>query len=905
MHASTGIHLEGVTMSTRPLTAIAILLLAAGCSAAGAADAAPAPTPTPWQQVGWGGGAFYYGVAWHPTDGNCLYLSGDCAGVYRSEDKGRTWRLANAGMCDYAVLALATGPAAPDQVYALTASGLCKSTDRAKTWRLLPATAPEQLNIACAKMDMVRPVAIDPRNAEVVYAGSLTGKLYKSVDGGEAWQELPYRESLPKPTTPPGFLGAGALSLAYGADHGGMDTMGRASRLFGQGDQAKNWSAYKKLSLRFRLPEGAPALQAALAVQTGASWAWQQGGWTDGKAAAWIEASLDLSTITGADKVDMLHIILRSPQAAWQGEVLVDALALHTTASGTVNLGQQPDGTSTVLVADWEKPGDAEGWRANTEFADSLHITAARQSQGLQSGGMRPDNMLCSVAIAAGDPNLIFAANNKLGLFRSDDAGATWTALDAPRRALGVTCSALDANEVWAACGEDGIRHSTDRGRTWSAVGFDPARKPVMREIVLPRTRPGLVYAIGSVDWGGHFYRSEDGGKSWVENAAVHPGLPGDPTLPQEGDPQSLSYPINIAVNPQNPDELFIAGNWRDVFSADGGRTLQERSSGADNSCVTDIQFLGAKTYVTAMDEGLLVSDNGGGEWRQLLPLKWNKEISGHFWRVRVATVGDAVRIVTTSSPWDPARNRIFRSIDDGRTFAVSTVGLPDYLPTVNTMWGRSHPRALAADPSNPDILYLGMDGDAEAGQGKPGGGVFRSADAGKTWQRCASQPGSVRMYYGLVVDPSDTKRLYWGACGKDGGIWRSEDSGTTWEHVFQGESWSFNVEVTPSGTVLACGTNLHRSTDHGKTWTRITAFSDDPTIVGVAVDPSDERRLWISRTTWDSRDRGGILATRDGGASWLEITGDIPFRKPQILRYNPATHELWAGGVGLFKTRQ
>lgn len=899
-------------MHLRPLITItSLVLLAAGVLTA--ADAPPTVTPasaipavaTQWQQAGWGGGAFYFGVAWHPTDGNTLYLSGDCAGAYRSEDKGQTWRTSNTGICDYAALALAVGPAAPDQVYALTASGLCKSTDRAKTWRLLPATAPNQLNIACEKMDMVRPVALDPRDPEIVYAGSKTGKLFKSVDGGTTWNELPYRDALPKPTPPPGFIGSGALALAYATDRAGMDNMGRASRVFGQGDQAKDWSAYKKLSLRFYLPEGAPALQVSLAVQTGNGWAWQQGGWTSGKAATWTEAALDLSTIKEVNSVRMLHIVVRSPQAAWQGEVLIDALAVHAAADGTLVAGQAPDAKDAVLVADWEKFGDVEGWTANTEFKDSLHVSSIRQSLDAKRAPLPGKNMVSSVAVAASDPAVIFVANNRLGLFRSDDAGATWTALNAAKKVFGVTIATANTDEVWAACAEEGIRHSTDRGRTWSEVAFDAKRKPAMREIILPLARPGLVYALGTKDWSGYFYRSEDGGQTWAENSTVRPGLPGNPTLPQEGALQPLSFPISMAVNPQNPDELFIAGNWRNVFSADGGRTLQERSTGADNTCVTDIQFLDGKTYVTAMDEGLLVSDNGGEAWRQLLPLRWNNEISGHFWRVRVAKAGASVRIVTTSSPWGSPLNRTFRSEDDGKAFTQVTAGLPTYVPSVNTMWGRSYARALAADPNNPDILYLGMDGDAEPGKNLAGGGVFRSTDAGKSWNRCASQPGGLRMYYGLAVDPSDSKRVFWSSCATNGGVWRSEDSGATWEHVFKEETWIFNLEITPTGTVLAGGKNLHRSTDHGKTWTTISAFTSDATILGIAVDPADEQRMWISTATWDSSNRGGIYATRDGGATWQEITGDIPFRKPHVLRYNSATHELWAGWVGLYKTKQ
>ncbi len=49
----------------------------------------------------------------------------------------------------------------------------------------------------------------------------------------------------------------------------------------------------------------------------------------------------------------------------------------------------------------------------------------------------------------------------------------------------------------------------------------------------------------------------------------------------------------------------------------------------------------------------------------------------------------------------------------------------------------------------------------------------------------------------------------------------------------------------------------------------------------------------------------GAIYKTIDGGTTWQEITGGIPYVKPLVLRFNPATSELWAGGVGLYKIKQ
>jgi hypothetical protein len=80
---------------------------------------------------------------------------------------------------------------------------------------------------------------------------------------------------------------------------------------------------------------------------------------------------------------------------------------------------------------------------------------------------------------------------------------------------------------------------------------------------------------------------------------------------------------------------------------------------------------------------------------------------------------------------------------------------------------------------------------------------------------------------------------------------------------------------------------------------------SGNAAVVAMEVDPCDAKTLWISAVTWDGSDDGGVFKTTDHGATWMEITGDLPYKKPLVLRFNPATKELWCAGVPLFKIRQ
>lgn len=521
-----------------------------------------------------------------------------------------------------------------------------------------------------------------------------------------------------------------------------------------------------------------------------------------------------------------------------------------------------------------------------------------------------PGGSVSSVTVCGADPRLLIAAHTSAGLLKSVDGGTTWAALQTSASAISAVFAPGNPDLIYGAFAKDGIWLSTDGGRTWQSRSNGIRQQCVVQDVCVHPSDPDTVFCIATIGWDGFFYRSDDGGRSWEEVRSMQRDFDANPTVPDDYGGRAagtcpISNPRNLTVNPRDPEELFIAGNWRLCLSSDGGKTWQERDRGADITCVTDIRFCGSKTYVTAMDEGLLVSEDGGDTWRQLCPLKYDTALSGHQWRVLAWQEDGRERLVSTCSLWEEPINLVLISEDGGESFHLVGRGLPDRRPTVNCMWGQSYPRALAADPRDGNVLYMGMDGDPEPAAGRAGGGVFKSTDGGYTWRQLAEQPGSRRMFYGLAVDPTSPDRIYWGASGEGGGLYRSEDGGAGWQKVFDGEDWVFNVVVSPTGVVYCPGANLWRSTDHGETWTQITDFPGLVSIVGLEIDPRDEDTIWLSRVTWGSKAAGGVYRTRNGGRSWQEITGDLSYCKPIVLRFNAATNELWAGGVGLFKISQ
>jgi photosystem II stability/assembly factor-like uncharacterized protein len=132
------------------------------------------------------GDAWTQDVAIDPKTPSTVYV-GALDGMFKSSDGGRTWRSSSHGLVvDYVpaeISEVAVAPSHPSTLYAGTHGfGVFRSTDGARTWR--PATS------GLGRV-FVRPIAVDPRRPETVYAvRGDSGRLYKSTNGGRRWRPL-------------------------------------------------------------------------------------------------------------------------------------------------------------------------------------------------------------------------------------------------------------------------------------------------------------------------------------------------------------------------------------------------------------------------------------------------------------------------------------------------------------------------------------------------------------------------------------------------------------------------------------------------------------------------------------------------------------------------------------------
>jgi protein-disulfide isomerase len=148
------------------------------------------------------------------------------------------------------------------------------------------------------------------------------------------------------------------------------------------------------------------------------------------------------------------------------------------------------------------------------------------------------------------------------------------------------------------------------------------------------------------------------------------------------------------------------------------------------------------------------------------------------------------------------AHTGLFRSEDGGRSWQKLTV---------STKHSHLDVMAIAADPRDPRLIYIGTH---EAG-------VFKSADGGITWSEANAGLGGLDVH-GLAVDPTVPSKLHAAVREKDDGIYRTKDRGGKWTRVDDGPGGevkvlaSVNISTGMGGIYLYAGTaeGLQRSAD-------------------------------------------------------------------------------------------
>lgn len=216
---------------------------------------------------------------------------------------------------------------------------------------------------------------------------------------------------------------------------------------------------------------------------------------------------------------------------------------------------------------------------------------------------------------------------------------------------------------------------------------------------------------------------------------------------------------------------------------------------------------------------------------------------------------------------------------------------------------------AIAVAPSDPNVVWAGTGEPNIRSNISLGWGMFRSTDAGKTWQRMGLD--STGRIGRIAIDPRNPDHVLVAALGhaygpqQDRGVYRTTDGGVTWTRVlFVDEHTGANdVEFDPVNPRIVYastwqlvihtwgrksggpGSGLWKSTDGGATWTRLSGHGLPLKPIGksdLAVAPSNPQRVYALIETSDGvplpgveAESGELWRSDDAGGTWTLVSHD------------------------------
>ncbi len=257
---------------------------------------------------------------------------------------------------------------------------------------------------------------------------------------------------------------------------------------------------------------------------------------------------------------------------------------------------------------------------------------------------------------------------------------------------------------------------------------------------------------------------------------------------------------------------------------APAGETAVRSLAVPDASAVAELTAAVAETYATVANE-LTAAPMAAASWRWLGPnCMHNGQTYGS---ARVDVVGrvSAIAVDPTNSAHllvSGAGGGVWQSFDSGASWSPRT----DDAPTLTV-------GAIAFDPAHPATVYVGT------GEGnwysRWGAGILRSTDGGTSFTLLAGAPFVGQGFYDLVVDPTDSMRIF---AATNGGLYRSLDAGATWANVVSSGCWDLSVVRRGNRVevLAACVDGLHLSTNGGNSFTKPTLPSAPTTWNRLAV---------------------------------------------------------------------
>jgi photosystem II stability/assembly factor-like uncharacterized protein len=581
---------------------------------------------------------------------------------------------------------------------------------------------------------------------------------------------------------------------------------------------------------------------------------------------------------------------------------------------------------------------------AATVAADPIPAASYQQLRWRMVGPFRGGRTRAASG-SASQPGVFYVAQVNGGVWKTDDFGLTWHPIfdDQPTQSVGaIAVAPSDPSIIYVGSGEglhrpdlsvgDGVYRSTDAGKTWTHLGLPDAQQ--IPQIAVDPRNPNRVFAAvlghpyGPNDQRGVF-RSLDGGKTWtrVLYRDVNTGASDVEIDPKH--PEVVYAALwESRLGPSEDGNEFRAAGGGLFKSTDGGTTWKQLKNGLPangvqfdiaiapsqpNRLYVELTTMEPSAYGTAKGAGMFRSDDAGASWTRITTDERP-----------MMKIGGGDLMVPVVDPKNPdvvyvASLVAMKSVDGGKTWTwlKGAPGGDDY----QNLW---------INPSDPNVFVLVSDQGANV-----------TVNGGKTWSSWYNQPTAQLYHVGVTADfpyricsgQQESGSVCIASRGDYGWIgyreWRPVGvieygyaapdprnpdiiygAGRTEVSRYQ---WSTGrvQNITPipiRGTHRAERTQpiafsplrpnvmyyaanvLFESTDGGMNWRTISPDLAHPhpgvppsvgTLSGANANAAEARGAIYSLalsfkspgTIWAGTDDGKLWTTRDGGAHWSDIT--------------------------------
>jgi hypothetical protein len=449
------------------------------------------------------------------------------------------------------------------------------------------------------------------------------------------------------------------------------------------------------------------------------------------------------------------------------------------------------------------------------------------------------------VLIHPSNSNIIFATSSG-GIYRSADAGASWTRVHTETKE-DIEFKPGDPNIMYASgsSGTSCVWRSADMGLTWTAIGSGNGITNTGRTLLgVSPANPDVVYAVqasGSVF--GRMYKSTDAGNNYV-TTVIGSAASGTNYFGYEtngaGTTGQATYDMAICVNPVNADEVYIAGIivWR---SLNGGSSFTAQTAwsypngtGYNHADVHALEWVNTNIY-SGSDGGVYKRVNASGSWIDLTAGLGIKQI----YRIAVSKTNGEVMTLGAQ--------------DNGSSFRRSGGNWVD--------WLGADGMDNIISPTNADIAY----GTSQYGS------MYKTTNAGASRTNLPKPPGG-NWVTPIVMHPSNHNIVYGGWKG----VYRSDNGGSNWVLISDtsvNKNNYTNVAVSPSDVnyiYASIGSTLYRTSDGGANWTSITAPAS---INSIFVHPSIPQKIYLACNSSSIR----VLVSIDMGSTFTDLSAGLP----------------------------